>query len=44
MSDKEALLNMAAKSEEIIKDWNYDKDLVGIISALESNYKKTMNF
>ena len=44
LSDKEALLNMAAKSEEIIKDWNYDKDLVGIISALESNYKKTMNF
>ena len=44
MSDKEALLNMAAKSEEIIKNWNYDKDLEGIISALDSNYKKTINF
>ena len=44
LSDKEALLDMAEKSEEIIKDWNYEKDLEGIISALDSNYKKTINF
>jgi len=33
-------LDMAKKSEEIIKDWNYEKDLEGIISALDSNDKK----
>ena len=40
LSNKETLLDMAEKSEEIIKDWNYEKDLEGIISALDSNYKK----
>ena len=40
VSDKKALFGMAEKSEEIIKDWNYEKDLEGIISALDSNYKK----
>tara|TARA_B100000686_G_scaffold354579_1_gene465568 strand:+ start:6762 stop:7964 length:1203 start_codon:yes stop_codon:yes gene_type:complete len=40
LSNKETLLDMAEKSEEIIKDWNYEKDLEGIISALDSNDKK----
>ena len=39
LSNKETLLDMSEKSEEIIKDWNYEKDLEGIISALDSNEK-----
>ena len=40
LSNKAALLNMAKKSEEMIKVWDYEKDIEGIISALDSNDKK----
>jgi len=42
LSNKEALFNMAKKSEEMIKVWDYEKDVEGIISALDSNFKRVI--